>query len=69
MNFYIISNKYENNICIEMNQQYNSIISLFIYNVLITIYLDIFKPILYIIKNKVYITTCVIYIYNFWPTI
>ncbi len=65
MNFYIISNKYENNICIEMNQQYNSIISLFIYNVLITIYLDIFKPILYIIKNKVYITTCVIYIYNF----
>jgi hypothetical protein len=63
MNFYIISNKYENNICIEMNQQYNSIISLFIYNVLITIYLDIFKPILYIIKNKVYITTCVIYIY------
>jgi len=65
MNFYIISNKYENIICIEMNQQYNSIISLFIYNVLITIYLDVFKPILYIIKNKVYITTCVIYIYNF----
>jgi len=63
MNFYIISNKYENIICIEMNQQYNSIISLFIYNVLITIYLDIFKPILYIIKNKVYITTGVIYIY------
>jgi len=31
---YIILNKYENIICFEMNQQFNSIISLFIYNVL-----------------------------------
>jgi hypothetical protein len=34
INFHIILNKYENIICIEMNQQYHSIISLFIYNVL-----------------------------------
>jgi hypothetical protein len=43
-------------ICIKMNQQYDSVISMIIYNVL----LDMFKPILYIIKKTNYIRTCVI---------
>jgi len=43
--FYLIWNKHKDIICIKTNQQYNSSISLFIYDVLfdmllITIYLD-----------------------------
>jgi hypothetical protein len=52
MNSYPILNKYEDIICIKMNQNNKFIILLIIYIVLLNIFRPIFQSILYIIKKK-----------------
>jgi hypothetical protein len=55
MNSYPILNKYEDIICIKMNQNNKFIILLIIYIVLLNIFRPIFQSILYIIKKKGFI--------------